>query len=66
MSRYKAYEILRNIKPWAAPAVKFLSEDGPNVFCTSAMTRDEWNAVDGCFSTACQDVTTAGDSKVWQ
>jgi len=26
----KAPEILRSIKPWAAPTVKFLSEDGPN------------------------------------
>jgi hypothetical protein len=38
MSRCKAPEILRSIKPWAAPAVKFLSEDGPNVLCTSATT----------------------------
>jgi len=26
----KAPESLRSIKPWAAPAVKFLPEDGPN------------------------------------
>jgi len=30
MFRCKAPEILRSIKPWAAPAVKFLPEDGPN------------------------------------
>jgi hypothetical protein len=53
MSRCKAPEILRSIRPWAAPAVKFLSEDGPNVLCTSATTKDEGNDADGRFSTAC-------------
>jgi len=52
MSRCKAPEVLRSIKPWAAPAVKFLSEDGPNVFCTSATTKDEGNAADERFSAA--------------